>query len=83
MLSKQKVIQDNDTNIQMSNVHKKLRECNAKPINTDTRRALSLPSEKKKGKTEKKTDEKKPYTQAELKRAEQWKRRIRAERKLD
>ena len=40
----------------MSNVHKKLRECNAKPINTDTRRALSLPSEKKKGKTEKKTE---------------------------
>jgi|TARA_B100000315_G_scaffold73991_1_gene67802 hypothetical protein len=44
----------------------------------------SLPSEKKKGKTPgKKTDEKKPYTQTELKRAEQWKRRVRAERELD
>ena len=68
----------------MSNVYTKLRERNAKPINTDTKRALSLPSEKKKGKTPgKKTDEKKPYTQTELKRAEQWKRRIRAERKLN
>jgi len=44
----------------------------------------SLPYEKKKGKTPgKKTDEKKPYTQTELKRAEQWKRRVRAERELD
>ena len=68
----------------MSNVYTKLRECYAKPVNKDTKCALSLPSEKKKGKTPgKKTDEKKPYTQAELKRAEQWKRKTRAERELD
>ena len=67
----------------MSNVYTKLRECYAKPVNKDTKCALSLPSDNKKGKTEKKTDEKRPHTQAELKSAEQWKRRIRAERELD
>ena len=67
----------------MSNVHINPLERNAKPINTDAKRALSLPSEKKKGKTCKNTDEKKPYTQTELKRAEQWERSFRAERKLD
>ena len=67
----------------MSNVHINLLERNAKPINTDAKRALSLPAEKKKGKTCKNTDEKKPYTQTELKRAEHWERSFRAERKLD
>jgi hypothetical protein len=67
----------------MSNVYTKLRECYAKPVNKDTKCALSLPSDNKKGKTEKKTDENKHYTQTELKRAEQWERSFRAERKLD
>ena len=37
----------------MSNVYTKLRECYAKPVNKDTKCALSLPSDNKKGKTEK------------------------------